>query len=79
MVLLLEPLGDQITWIGLRIVIYRKFEATCNILTGLQECTGAGCGDPENMTLRLRLSKPVRVLDSDLRFPNTNVSTRKSL
>jgi len=76
---LLKPLGDQITWIGLRIVIGRKFEATCNALTGLQECTGAGCGDPENMTLWLRLSKPVRVLDNDLRFPNTDVSTRKSL
>ena len=79
MILLVEPFGDQFTRISPWLITRRKFQAPCNIVTGLQECSIAGCIHPQDMTLQSSLLKPVGVLDGDLRFPDACISIYEGL
>ena len=71
MIFLVEPFGGQFTRISPWLVTRRKFQAPRNVLTGLHECSSAGCVHPEDMTLRVGLPKPVSVLNGDLGFSDT--------
>ena len=75
---LTEPFGDQLKCVGFRVVPSRKLSSPCYVLICLNKTFCCASENPDNMGIRMKISKTITKFNGNLGFPNL-ISVLKTL